>query len=191
MHVDVRFEVADRSAGVGGALQSPVADRPSLDAVSCPTARECVAVGDDGVETTGILRAASRLPPLISVGRPTTTSGGASVLVSCHASASMPTPCRLSVTLTGVELVRGGRVTGVIAGRGASASARTSRRVVVFTHKVTEVFSGEPKRLHLPFEQAGRVLLFRLGHFKLRLVITAESAGSSGVTISHTVLFRE
>lgn len=165
----------------------------NLNAVSCPSAAECVAVGFQGDETTGTLGStgspssgSGSQAGKVSLGKTRVSGDVASAMVTCPRSA--PKPCRVSLALDAVETTRGARVIAVQASAGSRSKRK--RTVILGRSTASQIAPGAHRTIKVSLGPAGRALLARFGHLKIQMVVTSRSGSSPTHTVVRTLSFR-
>jgi len=113
-----------------------------------------------------------------SVARAHVSGTTASVKVRCHGTTGAK--CKLKLTLSVTETVKGGKVVGV------SARSKRQHKVVVLATTSAKVTSGESKTYKLKLNRAGKQLLSSHRRLKTKLVA---SVGNVAIA-TQTVTFR-
>ena len=125
-------------------------------------------------------------PPTVkgraSVKRITTSGATISVRVSC----SGTTSCKIKLTGTVLETIRGAKVIAVAASTKTkikSKKKKTTKKTITIASKTTTIPAGATKTIKLTLNAAGKKLLARHHPLKAKLTIT-----QSGKTLAHKTI---
>jgi hypothetical protein len=162
------------AVGAGGAWSAAVALKPGANTITATATNQ-----------SGLARSAAETvtyTPSVAgkVGAPNGSSGRVTVKLACHGLAG--SSCKVRLTLTTVEKLRHGRLTGLVA-------AHTKSKTVTVGSLVATIPAGSTRKVTIPLNGKGRKLLTRFHHLPAHLTATLEgptgraSVFAQGITV--------
>lgn len=178
---------ADGGTAIPGCASSPVAAgratcSAALNAAGAHVITAAYSGNGDFGASTSPATTVSVSPPTARLGRIRISGDTARIPVVCRGGAG--TRCALTLTFTGTELLRGGRVIGVIARK-----SKSTKKVVTLGRRAISVPAGRSQTVPLGLNRAGRQLLSARHRLAVRLTASTRNHGRSTTVASRTLTF--